>query len=333
MKLTKYPHNPILTPNPAGYWEKAAVLNPGAWFENGTVYMLYRASGEFKDYRIYFGLATSKDGFNFERVFQEPVFGPSEGGFDGGCVEDARIVKLDDLYYVTYAARAVPPEMFWQGRGPKIPEGSPRSITENLSRTGLATTKDFRTFHRLGPITRDDVDDRDVIIFPEKIDGKYVMMHRPAEWVGEEYGTDQAAIWLAYSDDLLNWTDERLLAKPEFDWECGKVGGSCPPIKTPQGWLTIYHGVDATKTYRTGVMMLDLNDPSKIIARAPDFIMEPETECEKCGFVPNVVFPTSNVVIDDTLFVYYGGADQVCCVATVVLKDLVDYVLQYPWTK
>jgi predicted GH43/DUF377 family glycosyl hydrolase len=155
------------------------------------------------------------------------------------------------------------------------------------------------------------------------------MLHRPAEWIGKKYGCEKPSVWLAYSDDLLHWKDDFLLFKGEQDWESGKVGGSAPPIKTEKGWLLIYHGTDKNNVYRAGVMMLDLNNPQKIIARSPNYILEPETKFEREGFVNNVVFPTGNIVIGDTLFVYYGGADTVCCVATTKLKDIIDYVMQF----
>lgn len=329
MKLKKWENNPILKPTGSGDWERVAVLNPGAYYDNGKVYMLYRASGEFKDYKIYFGLAESNDGFYFKRVSDKPVFAPEVKDLDAGCVEDARIVKFDDWYYITYACRALPPEMFWQGRAPKVPESAPRVLRENLTRSAIARTKDFRTYERLGAVTGDDVDDRDVIIFPEKVNGKYVMFHRPTEWVGAKFGTEKPGIWLSYSDDMKHWGDEFLLAVPKYEWEIKKIGGGTPPLKTDKGWLVIYHGVDAAHIYRAGAMMLDLNDPRKIIARCPHFILEPETEFEKEGFVKNVVFPTGNVIIGDTLFVYYGGADTVCCVATAKLNDFVDHIMTF----
>ncbi|MFH1367631.1 MAG: glycosidase [Elusimicrobiota bacterium] len=329
MKLKKWEGNPVLKPTGKGYWEKMAVLNPGAYYDNGKVYMLYRASGEIEDYRIYFGLATSVDGFHFKRESGQPVFSPEVKDLDAGCVEDARIVKYGEYYYVTYACRALPPEMFWKGRAPKYPDSAPRVLRENLTRTALARTKDFRNYERLGAITNDDVDDRDAIIFPEKVNGKYVMFHRPAEWVGAKYGTEKPGMWLAWSDDMLHWKDDYLLAVPKFEWEFKKIGGGTPPIKTEKGWLVIYHGVDADHIYRSGAMMLDINDPKRIIARCPDFILEPEADFETKGVMKNVVFPTGNVVIDGTLFVYYGGADTVCCVATANLNEFVDHIMKY----
>lgn len=329
MKLKKWKGNPVLEPEERNEWEKLAVCNPGAWAENGKVRLLYRASGETGIYRIYLGLAESDDGFHFKRVSERPVYVPHEQ-FEAGCAEDPRIVKMDGFYYVTYACRAVPYTAFVTGQRPAYPESAPRSLKENLTRTGLLRSGDLKNFETLGPITRDDVDDRDVIIFPEKIKGRYVMVHRPAEWVGGQYGTEKPGIWMASSADLIHWEDERLLARPEFEWQSRKVGGSTPPVRTGRGWLFMYHGVDKKRVYRQGLMMLDLEDPSRIIARPPDFILEPEEQFEKEGVEHDVVFAVGNVVLGGELFVYYGGADRVCCVATARLKDLVDYVLSYP---
>ena len=328
-RLDKWEKNPILTPERNNEWEKEAVFNPGAWYEEGTFYLLYRAAGEVEDYRNCLGLAVSKDGFNFERVSSSPVFTPSEDGFDAGCVEDPRIVKFGDTFYVTYAARAFPPGAFWRGeRRKNLPADTP-TWRENLTRSGLLSSKDLRHFERLGPITSDKVDDRDVVLFPERIKGKYVMLHRPYEWVGEKYGCKAPSIWLAYSEDLIHWEGDQLLIQPEFEWESKKIGASTPPIRTEKGWLTLYHGVDRGGVYRVGVMLLDLEEPWKVIARSPHFIMEPEEEFEKKGYVDNVVFPCGNVVVEGKIFIYYGGADSVCCVATTWLEDLISYVLEF----
>lgn len=329
MKLNKYKNNPILKPTGEGDWEKMSVLNPGAWYENGKVSLLYRAAAETVDYKIYLGLAESTDGYNFKRVSDKPVLAPSADGFDAGCIEDARIVKFGDTFYVTYAARAYPPGAHWAGKRRQNLPSQARAWTENLTRTGLASSKDLRTFKRLGPITADNLDDRDAIIFPEKIKGKYVMIHRPYEWIGEGYPNKNPSIWMAWSDNMLDWSGDKLMAQAEAPWEYEKVGGNAPPLKTDEGWLMLYHAVGSDKAYRIGVMMLDLEDPLKIIARAPDFILEPEEVYEKVGVVNNVVFPCGNVIIGDELFVYYGGADTVCCVATVKMRTIIDYVMKF----
>ena len=175
------------------------------------------------------------------------------------------------------------------------------------------------------------MDDRDVILFPEKIGGKFWLLRRPQGWVGPKYGCEKPSIWISCADDLLTWKEDRLLLQSKFEWESKKVGGSTPPIKTDRGWLVLYHGVDVKNHYRTGVFMLDLKDPRKIIAQAPDFILEPEYDWETKGVMPvSVVFPTGNVVINGTLFVYYGGGDKCIGVATAPLRDLVEYVMKFP---
>lgn len=334
MKLQRHTENPILRPHPSHPWENLVVCNPAVIHENGLFTMIYRAAGNDKDHVIHFGLATSTDGIHFERQSEQPLLSPSIDGPDAGCIEDPRIAKLDGHYYITYAYRAYKPGQYWlapdnSAYNPKDPT-LPQLFGQNMTQSGLLLSDDLRTFRRLGRITRSDVDDRDVILFPEKIGGKYVMLHRPMQWTGPEYGTRYPAMWLCYSDDLLTWSDSTLLAKGEFSWE-NKIGGSTPPIRTEKGWFVMYHGVDGNGIYRVGVMMLDLEDPSKVIARTPVPIMEPEADFEKCGLYPHgVVFPTANVVVDGTLYVYYGAADETIGVATANFRELVDYTMGFP---
>jgi len=338
MKLKRYENNPILSPNPDHAWESACTCNPGAWYDNGVFRLIYRAGPDDDVHPIYLGLAESDDGFNFHRVSEKPIFGPSKDGFDGGCIEDPRLIKMGDVYFLTYAARIAPPGPYWKETMPLnayIPDflkngQSPNAAKWNLTRSAIAVTTDFRDWVRLGPITNAMIDDRDAIIFPEKTNGRFAMLHRPAAWIGKEYGCERPSIWISFSEDLLQWSEEHLLAQPQFDWESEKIGGSTPPIKTDKGWLAIYHGVDKDFVYRAGALMLDLDNPRNILGRTPEPILEPETAYEKNGLVKNVVFPCGNVVVDGTLFVYYGAADTHCCVATISLDELVDYTLAHP---
>ncbi len=201
-------------------------------------------------------------------------------------------------------------------------------ISNNLTQSGLLLSKDLIHYKRLGRMTKPNVDDRDVILFPEKVNGKFVMLHRPKEWVGDEYGTEYPAMWITFSDDIMNFDQEsHLLIKGETDWE-RKIGGSSPPIKTDRGWLTLYHGVDDEGIYRTGALMLDLDDPTKVIGRTRDYIMEPEFDYEMKGLYNGVDFATGNIVMDGILYVYYGAADVYCGVSTAPLEELVDFVLE-----
>ncbi len=333
MKLTKYAGNPILSPKPEHTWESLAVCNPGAWYENGTYYLLYRAAGDDEKHVIRFGLATSRDGFNFQRAGDEPIFSPSVDGPDAGCIEDARIVKLDGHYFITYAFRPYPPGRYWENPGNSADSlhagfAAAKFVRDNLTNSGLLLSDDLRHFQRLGRITQSNLDDRDVILFPEKIGDLYYMLHRPKEWVGEAYGTQYPAIWINRSRDLLEWDNSysRLLITGVESWE-RKIGGSSPPLKTERGWLTFYHGVDEIGIYRVGALLLDLEQPAKVIARTKDYLMEPEFDYEFNGLYKGCVFPTGNMIVDGTVYVYYGGSDVCCCVATARLDELLDYLI------
>jgi len=329
--LKKYSGNPVLSPLETNKWESLSVCNPGAWYENGIFYLLYRAAGDDDEHIIHLGLATSRDGFHFERTSDKPVLSPSLDGPDSGCVEDPRIVKFGTYFYITYAYRPFHPGRYWLNQGkpymPNGPEDAPRFIRKNLTNSGLLMSRDLRSFHRLGRITIANCEDRDVILFPEKVNDKYVMLHRPMEWVGEKYSCAFPSIWISFSEDLMTWGKSYLLASGESVWET-KIGGAAPPIKTKEGWLTLYHAIDKKGIYRVGAMLLDYYNPRKIIARTSYFIMEPEKEYELNGLYQGCVFPAGNVVVDeDKLFVFYGGADKYCCVATCSIKQLLDYLL------
>lgn len=331
MKLKKFEGNPIIAPNPENEWESLVTCNPGVYYDNGTFYMLYRAAGDDKEHVIRLGLAVSQDGFNFERVSDQPVFAPTADNFDSGCVEDPRIVKFDNEYYVTYAYRPFPPGQYWKFAHdvvltPDCGADAPAAIKSNLGNTGLAVTTDFRNYRKLGRITSTVLDDRDVILFPEKINGQYALLHRPKQYVGEKYGVDYPSIWIKFSDDILDWEDKKshlLLTGIKGTWE-EKIGGSTPPLRTDEGWLIIYHGVEngGLGHYRVGAVLLDIENPLKVIAKAPDFIMEPEHNYEIEGYYKGCVFPTGNVIVGDTLYVYYGGADKYVGVATCSVKEL-----------
>ena len=336
MMLKKFENNPVLSPNSGNSWENLVVCNPGVYYEKGTFYMLYRAAGDDDGHVIRFGLATSNDGFNFTRVSDSPIIGPSSDGPDAGCIEDARIVKFDDLFYVTYAFRPYPPGKYWTFDHdvvltPDIGENAPLFLKRNIANSGLMMTKDFKSWMRLGRITHSNLDDRDVILFPEKIKNRFAMLHRPKEWVGADYGTNYPSIWLRYSDDLLTWNEPSylLIKGIEGGWE-EKIGGSTPPVKTKSGWLVIYHGVGnkGKGYYRVGAALLDLEDPTRVIGRTKHWIMEPEHYYELEGPYPGCVFPTGNVIIENTLYIYYGAADKYIGLATADINELIDYILK-----
>ena len=178
-------------------------------------------------------------------------------------------------------------------------------------RISLASSRNLTDWKRHGVLL--DETNKDAALFPEKIDGRYLMLHRrPPD------------IWLAYSDDLLHWHGHQRIMKPlpESNWECLKIGAAGPPFKTENGWILIYHGVSADRHYSLGIALLDLEDPSKVVVRQRQPILEPKMKWERNGHVPNVVFSCGQVIHGDELYVYYGGADTVIGVASVKIEEL-----------
>ena len=333
IKLEKYQNNPILVKNEKNKWESLCVLNPAVIYneEEMLFYMLYRSAGNDKQHYIYIGLATSEDGIHFKRQSDKPLIAPDVKGADGGGVEDPRLVKIDDYYFLTYASRPFAPGQYWREDKEYFgfqPKAGPRTLIYNDTQTHLAVSKDLKNWKKLGRITDSRFDDRDVVIFPEKINGKFVKISRAMNKCGGGYQNKKPAIWLSYSDDLLEWREEEhLLYEGKESWEDEKVGGSCPPIKTSEGWLFIYHGVSSKdKQYRVGAMLLDLKNPLKILGRTKDFIMEPEFHFESDGFYSGCVFPTGIVEVKNKYYIYYGAGDQCICLATIekekLLKEL-----------
>lgn len=332
MKLIRAKENPILKPNKANSWEELCVLNPAVIFneEDNKFYMFYRAAGNDKKHTISLGLALSSDGINFKRYQDEPILKGEEGGVDEGGIEDPRIVKMGDYYYLTYASRVFHPGQYWREDKEYFgfqPEFGPRSLIYNNTLTHLAVSKDLIHWKKLGRITDPRFDDRDVVIFPEKVDGKFVMLSRGMERCGKGYDNENPAIYISFSDDLQIFNNYKLLMKGEQDWEDFKIGASTPPIKTKDGWLLIYHGVSKKDSnYRVGAVLLDLKDPTKILHRTKDYIFEPEEEYETNGYYSGCVFPTGIVNRNGKLFIYYGAGDKVCCVATCSLDELIRFV-------
>ncbi len=341
MKLEKHGSNPILRPNPQNAWEERCVLNPAVVYdeEKQEFIMLYRAAGNDKRHQIKLGLATSKDGVSFERKSSEPAFEGKHDEPDGGCVEDPRLMRIGDIYYLTYAARAYAPGQYWleeyvEGvtRAPRfldetdvIAEEIPAFAKDNITVTYLAATKDFKVYKKFGRITEAAVDDRDVYLFPERIGGKYCMISRPK--FKNVPGLTMPSIWISFGDDLIEFDKPELLMTGETWWETQRIGGGTPPIKTEKGWFMLYHGVDDKGVYRVGAVLMDLEDPRRIIARTKDFLMEPDRDFELEGLYDGCVFPTGTVVKDGTLYVYYGCADQYIGLATAGFDELVDYLI------
>lgn len=300
--------------------EIGAIFNPGATEYNGDVYLLPRVvkkgytlkTNGYENYISEIWLARSKDGKNFT-LSDEPFIKPDKPHDKLGC-EDARITRLGNECLITYTAL------------------SQSTFTKKrIGRIGLASTEDFSEVEKHG-IIGPDVNNKDAVIFPEKINGKIGVLHRIDPDIQIIYFDDieqlkenhNAEFWKEYLGEL----DKHTVLKRKYKWESMKIGAGSPPIKTDEGWLLITHDVDENKIYRAGAVLLDLDDPQKVIARLPYPILEPEMNYEIIGDIDNVVFPCGTVVKGDELFVYYGAADSKCCLATCNLDDLADSLLR-----
>lgn len=297
MKMTRI-EGALLEPNPQHAWESGAVFNPAVVQEGEQVHMFYRAV-EGNNFSAIGYARLDRSGRLLER-HPEPVVRRTEP-FERQGAEDPRITRLDGTYYMLYTG--------WDGFYAKVV---------------LASSPDLKTFSKHGVIIP-FAWNKDAVLFPEKIGGKVVLMHRV-----------QPAIQLIFFNDMdellrvdleawgryLTHLEDHTLLHPRFDWEIIKIGAGPPPVKTDEGWLLIYHGVDRHLTYRAGAALLDLDDPRRVIARLPEPILEPERAYESEGDVPNVVFPTGTALFDDELVVYYGGADKVIAAAKGSLSEL-----------
>lgn len=332
LKIERCKENPIVRPG-LFPWRRVSVFNPGAIYEHGRVYLYERAAGSLRPFQTSIGLLQSDDGVHFTQAQKEPVFTGAMAGYPKGSVQDARIVKIEGLYYLSYAMQPYQMDCWPTGHG--VPDYYTQDYPEwnvcawpMITRSGLAVSKDLVHFKHLGFVTPPEIDDRDVILLPEKIGGRFALLRRPIRQARPEAGPNGPSIWISYSDDLKSWTEPQLVARPENEWEGGKIGAAAPPVRTRQGWLLLYHGVDEASVYRVGAMLLDLDDPAKVIARTKRFIMEPEEYYERFGLViPNVIFPTGIVAKDGLLYIYYGCADTAIGLATVAVEELVEHVL------
>ena len=312
----RYSKNPILTPNKDNWWESKAVFNCSVSFDGQNVHMLYRAIGEYDHYISRIGYASSSDGFQFDRRHNIAI-SPTED-YEKNGMEDPRITQIDGKIFVTYVVLSE-----YVKNHPKI-------------FSALAVTKNYDEFEKVGIITKDFENNKDVIFFPDKFkvnsnfsnNSSFLILHRPTSLSNPDYQLSRPSIWLSISDSESTLTNSMLLLKPEQDWESLKIGAGPSPIKTKKGWLLIYHGVSTDKIYRAGAALLDLDDPRKVIARTKQPILEPVEDYEKIGDVNNVVFPTGTVIIDKKLLLYYGGADRVCCVASASIDELIEHILQ-----
>lgn len=346
MKVVRFPENPIVTqsdvkPSIEG-WDVMSVFNAGVIECGDEVVMLMRVAErpvssdpnivlvpvmefkngdgkldilefrrddtryDFSDPRIigspdglyltsisHLRLARSKDGHRFT-VQDKPSLWPDQP-YEAFGLEDPRITKLDDTYYVVYKGVA------------------PTGITQCL-----ASSTDFNTWTKHGIIFPPE--NMDAMIFPAKVRGKYVALHRPQpKMIGAPN------MWLAYSDDLIHWGDHKfLLGCASGTWEGGRIGGGAVPFMTERGWLEIYHAATPDDRYCLGGLLLDADHPERVIEKSPEPILEPQAPYEVSGFKENVVFTCGAIVRGDTITIYYGASDEVMAAAEMSVTEILD---------
>lgn len=243
----------------------------------------------------YFVVAVSSDGVNF-KIKEDCVLLPSED-LESFGIEDPRIIPIGDYYYIVYSG-----------------------VSEVGICGMLARTKDFKVYEKLGAILHPD--NKDATLFPEKINGKYYMLHRPTS---AEFSS--VNIWIAESNSLVAWGNHKCIMKTKPDgWDSARIGSSGVPLKTDKGWLVVYHGADKNNRYCLGAMLLDLNEPWKVIGRTSKPFLEPITGCERNGFFSNVVFACGGISSDGKLKIYYGASDKYVCGGEIEISEIMNMI-------
>ncbi len=342
----RFPQNPLLTPSDIQPsrpgLEITCLLNPGVFRFNGKIWLLLRvaerpvqkpgvtsfpifdANGQIEilefdnaeprldrtDPRVirfdgrhylttlsHLRLVSSTDGIRFaEDPSYPPLFG--QGELETYGIEDCRVVQMGETYYLTYT-----------------------QVSHHGVGVGLRSTKDWLAFTRHGMMIPPH--NKDCALFGEPVGGKFFALHRPSS---PELGGNY--IWLAESPDLEYWGRHRCLAHTRPGrWDSARIGAGASPVKTDRGWLVIYHGANEKHRYCLGAMLLDLNDPARVIARTTEPVMEPVADYERSGFFGNVVFTNGHLVNGDTLTLYYGASDTVICGARLSLRSILSRLI------
>jgi beta-1,4-mannooligosaccharide/beta-1,4-mannosyl-N-acetylglucosamine phosphorylase len=305
--IERYEGNPILS---AEHWPYAinTCFNPGAVrLASGETLLLVRV----EDCRgiSHLTAARSADGLTNWVIDDRPTLASDGRRYceEEFGIEDARLTWVDELdkYVVLYTA--------YSSAGPAV---------------SLATTSDFRAFDRHRVVLPPD--NKDAAIFPERINGRFAMIHRPQPASRSGMGD----MWIAYSPDLRHWGDHREIVRARRGawWDANKIGLSTPPVKTSQGWLVFYHGAKTTPAgclYRLGALLLAIDNPEQVIARSNDWLFAPRADFERTGDVGDVVFPCGVTVDGDTgrFHLYYGAADTSVAVAFGNVSDIIDGLL------
>ena len=324
-------------------FENDGVLNPAVIREDDSVHMFYRAVRKGNLSSI--GYCRLDGPLTIAERWDRPVLIP-EFDYETQGVEDARIVKIENLYYMTYtgydgtnARGALATSMdleHFDKQGvivPPITYAKFVSLAESAGRVNENYYRNHKFYYQeADPEKKMLLWDKNVIFFPRRIHGKLVFLHRIRPGIQivsiKQLKDLTKEFWEKYFFDL----QEHIVMDPVYEHESSYIGSGCPPIETAHGWLMIYHGVEETnkgRVYSACAALLDLHNPLNEIARLPYALFSPEYEWEKKGEVNNVVFPTGTALFGNTLFIYYGAADSVIACASLSLNDLLSELLTY----
>ncbi len=299
----RYPGNPIISSDDLPYLANS-VFNAGAAKVDGETLLLMRV--EDRRGISHLTVARSANGIDGWRIDPKPALFPSPETNPEEIygIEDPRITYLaeENCWAIVFTA--------FSAGGPLV---------------ALATTRDFKEFKRHGPVLPPE--DKDAALFPVRFNGRWAMIHRPVS----TFPSVSADIWISFSPDLKHWGDHRVLlaARKGAWWDANKIGLSPPPLQTDQGWLIMYHGTRTMASgciYRLGLALLDLEDPTKVLARSSQWILAPRQPYELFGDVDKVIFPCGWILEDGIVRLYYGGADRCIALATAKLDDLLDWL-------
>lgn len=305
--FVRYHRNPILTVDDWPY-RAHSVFNPAAVIVDDTTLLLVRV----EDHRgfSHFTIARSKNGIDGWEVDTEPTFAPDPENYPEEIygIEDPRITYIDEMkkWAVTYTA--------FSDSGPLA---------------ALAFTEDFRNFDRVGATLPPE--NKDAAVFPVRFNGRWAMLHRPVSFISGA----KANIWISFSPDMKYWGEHEVLlyAREGGWWDANKIGLSPQPIRVPDGWLIMYHGVRQTTakaSYRLGLALLDPDDPRKVLHRSEGWVFGPREMYERSGDVNDVVFPCGWVMVGDEIRIYYGSADTSVSLATAKVCDVLKYIHECP---
>jgi predicted GH43/DUF377 family glycosyl hydrolase len=336
----------ILSPTNLEF-ENSGVINPAVYQDGDTVHILYRAVQEGNISTI--GYAKMKGPTTIVERKQKPLIS-IDFDYEKQGVEDPRIVKIEDTYYVTYTAYdgvnalgAVASSkdlVHFEKHGIITPKVNYKNYGSLLNRCNDSKLNHkyhhyYDLFAQIGLVDDETrlLRDKDVILFPRKIKGQFVLLHRI--WPGIQivkFNKWEDLTTIFWEDYLMNLTDHIIL-DPKDPFEMNYIGGGIPPIETPSGWLLIYHGVHDTitgKVYHAKAALLHLEKPEMELSRLPYPLFSPTKKWEKEGVVNNVVFPTGYALFDDDLYVYYGAADKHIAVAKINLPELLTELRKQP---